>query len=181
MSKIGRKPINIGDATVEVKGQEVTYKGKHGAGSYMVPEEFEVALVDKALVIKPRVKKISNKINAAWGLHRALLANKIQGVSTPFEKKIQINGLGYKAALSGKKLILTLGFSHKVELDIPEGISFEIDKSGQNITVRALDKEAVGAMCDAIRDCRPPEPYKGTGIKLADETIIRKAGKAKSA
>ncbi|MBN1549726.1 50S ribosomal protein L6 [Candidatus Babeliales bacterium] len=181
MSKIGRKPINIGDTAVEVKGQGVAYKGKHGTGSYVVPEEFEVALVSKALVVKPRAKKISHKLNAAWGLHRALLANKIHGVSIPFEKKIQINGLGYKAALSGNKLILTLGFSHKIELDVPNGISCDIDKTGQNIVVRALDKEAVGAMCDTIRDCRPPEPYKGTGIKLADETIIRKTGKAKSA
>ena len=181
MSKIGRKPIDIGDTSIELKGQVVSYKGKHGAGSYEVPGDFEVALVDKALVVRPRSKKKVYKINAAWGLHRALLANKIKGVSIPFEKKIQINGLGYKALLSGKKLILTLGFSHKIELDVPEEISFDIDKSGQNITVRALDKEDVGAMCDAIRSCRPPEPYKGTGIKLADETIIRKSGKAKSA
>lgn len=180
MSKIGRKPIDIQDVTVEIKGREVHFTGKKSSGVYALPEELKAVLEGKILTLKPSRDNIRN-INMAWGLNRALLFNKIHGASVGFEKKVQINGLGFKAALVGKNLDLTLGFSHKISLELPKDVTVEIDKTGQNLIFRSPDKELVGAVCDKVRSCRPPEPYKGTGVKLLHEVIIRKAGKAKSA
>lgn len=180
MSKIGRKPIDVLDTKVELKGREVHYRGAHGSGVHVIPEGLDVSLVDKHLVLVPVAGVPLRRIKAVWGLHRALLASKVSGVSKPFEKKIIIVGLGYKAALSGSTLTLSLGFSHKIELAVPKDVTIDIDKSGQRVTVRSHDKELVGSVCDMIRNCRPPEPYKGTGVKLENEVIRRKAGKAKS-
>jgi large subunit ribosomal protein L6 len=180
MSKIGRKPIDIRDTQVTVSGQEIQYKGKHGAGVYVLPNGFTATLEGKKLIVKPQGES-ARKVNVVWGMLRALLANKIEGAQTLFEQKLQINGLGFKAALSGKKLVFSLGFSHKIEYDLPSNITVEIDKTGQLLTLKSSDKELLGAVCDRIRSFRPPEPYKGTGIKLETETIIRKAGKAKAA
>ncbi len=116
-----------------------------------------------------------------WGLHRALLANKVKGVDTGFEKKVKIVGLGYKAQPSGKKLTFSLGYSHKVYYQLPEGVDVVVDKTGQNLVFKAADKFLLGNACDAVRALRFPEPYKGTGIIREGDVIIRKAGKAKAA
>ncbi len=124
---------------------------------------------------------VAGEIKRGWGLHRALLANEIYGAEVGFEKKIEINGLGYKASVSGSKVVFALGYSHKIDLNLPEGVTLEVDKSGQKLTFKGSNKELVGQVCSLVRSLRPPEPYKGTGVKLATETIRRKAGKAKAA
>lgn len=176
MSKIGRKPIEIGDTTVEIKGQDIHYKGKNASGIYSLPEYIQPVLEDKVLTLNLSDK---SKVNF-WGLHRALLSNAIAGASNLFEKKLEINGLGYKAQVQGKNVVLALGFSHKINYELPEGVTMEVDKSGQKLTLKSFDKQRLGQACASIRAYRPPEPYKGTGIKLENEVIIRKAGKAKT-
>lgn len=183
MSKIGRRPIDISGVEVTVSGRDVSFKGKSNSGTFTLSQGLEATLTDNELVLKPvsdSAKRGQNKdVNMVWGMNRALLANEIAGAKSPFELILQIKGLGYKAAQVGDKLELTLGYSHKITTDIPEGISVEMDKTGQNITVKSSNKELLGAFCDRIKSLRPPEPYKGTGIKLSTETIARKAGKAK--
>jgi large subunit ribosomal protein L6 len=181
MSKIGRKPIDIQGAEVSISGQEISYKGKGGSGAFTLPKELTASLADKKLVITSREKEINRETKTLWGMSRAILSNEISGLNAPFEKVVQINGLGFKAALAGKKLDLTLGYSHKISCDIPDNVKVEIDKTGQILTLKSPNKELLGAICDRIKSFRPPEPYKGTGIKLSTETIARKAGKAKSA
>ena len=110
-----------------------------------------------------------------------MLANKLKGSDVGFENQLKINGLGYKAVVAGKNVVFSIGFSHKVEIVLPEGVNLEVDKTGQLLTFKSYDKELIGAICSKIRAIRPPEPYKGTGIKWAAEVILRKAGKAKSA
>jgi large subunit ribosomal protein L6 len=179
MSKIGRLPINIGSAQVEIDGQTVRYKGSKESGVYELPDFIKVELLDKKLKLTIPKNKRNRETNIAWGLHRALLANAIKGVDKGFEKQLQIIGLGYKAALSGNKIVLSLGYSHKIDIPLPKGISLEIDKTGQLLTFRSHNRALLGELCDQIRSCRPPEPYKGTGIRYASEEISRKAGKAK--
>ncbi len=182
MSKIGRKPIDVQGVEVNVSGHDVHYKGKKGSGVHKLPAVFEAKIDQGKLRILPASGAIkSRENNILWGMHRAILANEIAGANNPFEKQVVINGLGFKAILQGKKVEFALGYSHKLHLDIPEGVTIEIDKTGQLLTIRCANKELLGAVCDRIRSFRPPEPYKGTGIKLATETIVRKAGKAKSA
>lgn len=181
MSKIGRKPIELKDTHVDVKGQDIHYKGKKGSGVFVLPQELAVKIEGSKLSILPKdAKDDSRETKMLWGMSRALLANKISGSDVPFEKQIQINGLGFKALQAGKKLEFSLGFTHKINLDLPADVTVEIDKTGQQLTFRSPDKELLGAICDKIRSFRPPEPYKGTGVKLAQETILRKAGKAKA-
>ena len=183
MSKIGRKPIDISGVHVEVKGQDVHYKGAKSSGVYTLPASLSARVENGSLFVVPQEKQNDLPVRimkSEWGLHRALLANCIRGASTGFEKGIQITGLGYKASKSGdKKLLFSLGYSHKVDFDLPEGVSVDIDKTGQNVTVKAVDKELVGQVCSKIRSLRIPEPYKGTGIRVADEVVKRKAGKTK--
>lgn len=183
MSKIGRKPIDIGSVHVEVKGQEVHFKGPKNSGIHVLPEILTATVKDKKLYItvKNDTAMRQSDINEVWGLNRALLANKIRGAGAEFQKKVEIIGLGFKAALSGKKVNFSLGYSHKIEFDLPTGISLAIDKTGKELTFSSSDKELLGQVCSQVRALRLPEPYKGTGIKLATEEIIRKAGKAKAA
>lgn len=179
MSKIGRKPIDRNNVQIELKGQEVSLKGKKGSKVHVLPAVLKAELTDQQLKIVCEDRTPEN--NVLWGLHRALLANELKGVSDGFEQKVIINGLGFKVASTGTKLVFNLGFSHKIELDIPQGITIEIDKPGQLITVKGVDKEAVGFFASKIRALRPVEPYKGTGIKIEGEVVLRKAGKTKSA
>src|SRR5581483_8000257 len=185
MSKIGRKPISIDGLSVDIKGQAVHYKGAHASGIHQVPQELSVLAKDKKLYLAINEHVVTSHRQEAlakrlWGLHRALLANELGGAAQEFEKGLDINGLGYKAALAGKKIIFTLGYSHKIEKDIPTGISVEIDKSGQKIKAKSSDKFLVGQFCRNIKELRLPEPYKGKGIKLQNEVIFRKAaGKGK--
>lgn len=177
MSKIGRMPIKLGNVKVEVKGQEVHYAGKNTTGVHTIPPFMQAEVLDDHLQLSLQSQIWQN--NKFWGLHRALLANKIYGAEKDFERKLEIKGLGYKAQIAGNKVTLTLGFSHKIELNLPQGVKLEIDKTGQNLTFSAYDKELLGHVCDKVRSFRPPEPYKGTGIRYADEVVLRKAGKTK--
>jgi large subunit ribosomal protein L6 len=186
MSKIGRKPIKIDGVTVEIKGQEVHYKGPKASGVYVLSPELSAHVENNNLYVtsaqnrEGMSQKLLRNVHRVWGLQRALLANALGGAAQEFEKLLEINGLGYKAALADKKIILTLGYSHKIEEVIPAGITVEIDRSGQKVKVRSFDKNSVGQFCSDIRELREPEPYKGKGIKLHDEVIFRKsAGKGK--
>jgi len=177
MSKIGRKPIDLGSVQVEVKGSELHYKGKNSAGTYSLPQGLQAIVQDKMLVLSRADGAAED--NQAWGLHRALLSNKISGADRKFEKELKIVGLGFKAIVASGKIQFSLGFSHKIDFDLPQGVSAEVDKTGQLLVVRSNDKEELGLVCSKIRDLRPPEPYKGTGIQYATEVVRRKVGKAK--
>ena len=186
MSKIGRKPINIQGVTVDIKGQEVHYKGSKASGVHHLAPELSASKENNQLFISSTQDRTTlsskelRKVHRVWGLHRALLFNELTGSAQEFEKMLEINGLGYKASLGNQKIILTLGYSHKIEEDIPKGISIEIDKSGQKVKVKSADNNLLGDFCDKIRSFKTPEPYKGKGIKLQTEVVFRKsAGKGK--
>ena len=176
MSRIGRMPIAIpAGVTVTVEeGNVVTVKGAKGTLTRKMADDMNIAIEDGHVVVtRPNDLK---KNKALHGLTRTLINNMIIGVTNGYEKVLEINGVGYRAAKSGKKLTLTLGYSHPVEMTDPEGIETVLE--GQNkITVKGIDKEKVGQFAAEIRTKRPPEPYKGKGIKYADETIRRKVGK----
>lgn len=186
MSKVGRRPIDYGAVQVEVKNNAIHFKGSNSSGVYELPELLTAQVADKKLTLSlAGADAVLNKdTKMVLGLHRARLANTLLGASKKFEKVLKINGLGFKVVKkSDKDLQFTLGFSHKIdssERDIDlTGIEFEIDKTGQVLTMRSADKEKLGLACSKIRSLRPPEPYKGTGIQYLNETILRKVGKAK--
>ena len=175
MSRIGKMPIAIpAGVTVEVaENNNVTVKGPKGTLSRELPKEMEIKQENGEVIIsRPDDLK---RTRALHGLTRSLLNNMVVGVTDGFEKKLEVNGVGYRAAKKGKTLTLTLGYSHPVELDDPEGIETTVE--GQVITVKGIDKEKVGQFAAIIREKRAPEPYKGKGIKYADEVIRRKVGK----
>lgn len=175
MSRIGRKPIEIpGGVTVTIEGTRLTAKGSKGE---LVQEVHpHVIVVQEAQQLVVTVKNSDEKQDRAlWGLTRALLQNLVTGVSEGFEKRLEINGVGYKAQASGKKLTLNLGYSHPVEFAVPEKMDVTVD--GNVITLKGIDKQLVGETAARIRSLRKPEPYKGKGIKYSDEIIRRKAGK----
>ncbi|MCI5622886.1 MULTISPECIES: 50S ribosomal protein L6 [Anaerostipes] len=176
MSRIGRLPIDI-PAGVEVKieeGNKVTVKGPKGTLEKNLPVEMTIKVEDNQVVVtRPNDLK---KMKSLHGLTRSLIANMITGVSEGYEKKLEINGVGYRAQKKGKEITFNLGFSHPVVMSDPEGI--ETVMEGQNIIiVKGIDKEKVGQYAAEIRELRKPEPYKGKGIKYADEVIRRKVGK----
>jgi len=176
MSRIGRMPIAIpAGVTVDIaENNKVTVKGPKGTLERTLPSEMELKMEDGSLsVTRPNDLK---KMKALHGLTRSLLNNMVIGVTEGYEKKLEVNGVGYRAAKQGKKLVLNLGYSHPVEMEDPEGVETTVD--GQNlIIVKGIDKEKVGQFAAEIRDKRRPEPYKGKGIKYSDETIRRKVGK----
>ena|SRR3990167_5142143 len=178
MSKIGRKPIDINNVKIELKGLDVHYQGKNSSGVHTLPYFLEATVEENFLTIALKSNPRENK--KFWGLHRALLANKIRGATQNFEKKLVIKGLGFKAEVAGKNIKFSLGYSHKIDFVLPDKVLFSVDKTGQNLTVQSFDKELLGKVCDQIRSFRVPEPYKGTGIRYEDEIIIRKAGKTKA-
>jgi large subunit ribosomal protein L6 len=179
MSKIGRKPIDLKGVKVELKDNKVFYSGAKVTGVHELPSALSAELVDGK--VKLIVVQKSPENNMLWGLHRALLANEIEGAGAGFSQKVVITGLGFKGILNNNKIDFSLGYSHKIHFPIPDGITIEIDKTGQMITVKGYNKELVGHVCSKIKALRPTEPYKGTGIKLEKEVILRKAGKTKSA
>lgn len=177
MSRIGLMPVVVPDGVdVKIKGSNVQVKGPKGELQHTFPAAMEIKL-DKGEVT---VKRPSDEPNhrALHGMTRALINNMVVGVSSGFSKVLEVNGVGYRARLEGKNLILNVGFSHPVEVVPPEGIEFEVDDRTRQITVRGYDKQVVGHITADIRKVRPPEPYKGKGIKYLDERIRRKAGKA---
>lgn len=178
MSKIGRKPIPLGGATVEVQDQHIQYKGKKSSGTHHLHELLKAEVKDKELFITAR--EITSDTNRVWGLHRALINNKILGSDVGFTKQLRINGLGFKAIAQGSNLQFSLGFSHKIDFAVPQNVTCEVDKTGQLLTFGSFDKDLLGQVCSDVRALRPPEPYKGTGIQYVGEVIRRKAGKAKA-
>lgn len=180
MSKIGRKPIEIGNTQIEIKDNLVTYKGKMTQGSHELPGLLAIELKDKELYIT--AKEVTKDTNRLWGLHRALLSNKVKGADVGFEKVLKINGLGFKAILNGSNIQFSLGYSHKIDFTVPSDVKVEIDRSGQTMTFKSPYKDVLGQVCSDVRSLRPvsKDPYKGTGIKYETEVIRKKAGKTKS-
>ncbi len=176
MSRIGRMPIAVpAGVTVDIaENNKVTVKGPLGTLERVLPVEMDIKLEGAEIVVtRPSELK---RMKALHGLTRTLIANMVTGVTTGYQKVLEINGVGYRAAKAGKELTLTLGYSHPVVMTDPEGVETVLE--GQNkITVKGIDKEKVGQYAAEIRDKRRPEPYKGKGIKYADEVIRRKVGK----
>lgn len=181
MSKIGRKPISLGDVQVQIQGHTVTYKGNKASGTHELPDFINAEVVDKTLKLDVPEKLRDRDTSRFWGLNRALLANAIHGADAGFTKQLQINGLGFKAAVAGNKVVFTIGYTHKIDLILPKEVTLEVDKTGQLLTFKSSDRRMLGEICDKVRSFRPPEPYKGTGIKYVTEVIVRKAGKTKAA
>ena len=174
MSRIGKKPIEIPQGVeVKITGQQIMIKGPKGELSQGVRPEIKVEVKEGKIFVTSQIE--TKKSKALWGLTRALLQNMTKGVVEGYEKKLEIEGVGYRANLEGQDLVLNVGFSHSVKIKAPEGIKFAVEKN--IITVSGIDKGLVGQTAAKIRGVRPPEPYKGKGIKYVGEQIRRKVGK----
>jgi len=177
MSRLGKMPVSVPKGvTATISGQTVRAKGAKGELTFEVPENVEIK--QDGGVITFAVREESKQARVNWGLSRAMVKNIMTGVSDGFTKKLEIYGVGYKAAIQGKTLALTLGYSHEVNFEIPDGIKLETPKPTE-IIVSGIDRQKVGQVAAEIRGFRRPEPYKGKGIKYADETVRRKEGKKK--
>ena len=177
MSRIGKKPISIpSGVTANIEGQTVKVKGPKGAMQVVLPDEVAVKMDAGAVKVDPRNE--TKRARAMWGTSRTLVSNLVTGVTKGFEKKLEITGVGFRAALQGKNLQIALGYSHDVIYPIPEGITIAAPKPTE-ILVTGIDKQKVGQVAAEIRAFRPPEPYKGKGVKYSDEYIFRKEGKKK--
>ncbi len=177
MSRIGNKAVAVPSGiTANVEGQTVKVKGPKGALSVVLPDEVSVKLDQGQIQVDPRSE--TKRARAQWGTSRTLVANLIAGVTKGFEQRLEINGVGYRAAVQGKNLQLALGYSHDVVYPIPEGITIATPKPVE-IVITGIDRQKVGQVAAEIREFRPPEPYKGKGVKYASERIFRKEGKKK--
>ncbi len=177
MSRVGKKPVPVpSGVTATVDGQTVKMKGTKGELSFLVPEEVQVVMENGGVQVNPRDE--TKTARAKWGMSRAQVANLVEGVSKGFEKRLEITGVGYKAAVAGKVLKLSLGYSHDVDYAIPVGITITTPKPTE-VVVAGIDKQKVGQTAAEIREFRGPEPYKGKGVKYAGEFIFRKEGKKK--
>ncbi len=177
MSRIGRMPIVIPSGVdVKIQGPIVKVKGPKGELMRTFPEDVEIAQENGQIIV--RRPNDEARLRALHGMTRALVNNMVVGVSTGFTRTLEVNGVGYRAEMNGKNLVLYVGYSHPVTMEPPSGISFEVDARIRQIKVLGADKEAVGQVAANIRMVRPPEPYKGKGIKYLEEKIRRKAGKA---
>ena len=177
MSRVAKKPVELPSGVeVSINGQAVTVKGSKGTMDREIHNSVEIRQEDNVLTFAP--KDGSKTAMALAGTARALINNMVEGVSQGFEKKLQLVGVGYRAQAQGQKLNLTLGFSHPVDYPVPEGITVETP-SQTDVVVKGIDKQKVGQVAAEIRAYRPPEPYKGKGVKYADEIIVRKEAKKK--
>jgi large subunit ribosomal protein L6 len=175
MSRIGKNPIKVPkEIQVIQEGSNYIFKGPKGELSLSINKKVDINLGEEEIEVKPKDLKVP-ETKALWGTYRALITNCILGVSQGFQKKLEINGTGYNATLNGKKLVLKLGYSHPIEMETPDGITFEVEKN--LITVSGIDKQKVGQIAAEIRSKRKVEPYKGKGIKYEDELVRRKVGK----
>lgn len=176
MSRIGRKTIEIPQGVeTKIDGQTVLVKGPKGELSRTVLPEIAVSKNDEGISVAPKAQNPSKKAKSYWGLERALIANIIQGVNEGYEKKLEIHGVGFKAAIEENKIVLNIGFSHQVKLEIPEGVTVVVEK--MNIIVSGIDKAKVTGFAAKIKKTKPPEPYKGKGIRYEGEVVRRKVGK----
>ena len=162
------------EVKAEIKGGSLTVTGPKGALSLEIHPKVKISLVENEILVDVD-KKEDKRQKALWGLFRALVQNLVLGVTAGFEKKLEVNGVGFKVALQGTKLVMALGFSHPVEVEVPKDISVTVEKN--LITISGADKQRVGQFAAEIRELKKPEPYKGKGIKYIDEVILRKAGK----
>jgi large subunit ribosomal protein L6 len=179
MSKIGKTPIIIKTGvSVNVENQNVNISGPKGSLSFKMPEGIRMEIINERIIVG-QVKENDKLTNALFGLTRAMLSNLVEGVTDGFEKKLELAGVGYRASASGDTLTLSLGFSHPVIIKGEQGITFFVNEN--IITISGIDKELVGNTAAKVRSLRPPEPYKGKGIKYVGERIRRKAGKAAKA
>ena len=177
MSRIGKKPVAVpAGVTASLDGQTVKAKGPKGELAFLVPDLVSVSLDAGLVKVQPRDE--SKPARAQWGMSRTMVSNIFVGVTKGFEKKLEINGVGYKAAVAGKVLKLPLGYSHDVDFPIPEGIAIVASKPTE-LLITGIDKQKVGQVAAEIREYRGPEPYKGKGVKYAGEFIFRKEGKKK--
>lgn len=176
MSRIGKAPITVpSGVTVDIKNNEVKVKGPRGELKRTIRPEIAIKQEDGKLVLVRNSEDRQSR--SLHGLSRTLVANMVKGVTDGFEKVLEVTGVGYRATMDGKKLIMQLGYSHQVEIDPPQGLEIAVGK-GNVITISGIDKQAVGDLAADIRDRRPPEVYKGKGIRYRGEVIRRKAGKA---
>ena len=177
MSRIGKKPVEVpSGVTANVEGQTVTAKGPKGQLAVALVDDVSVAMTDDGIKVDPRDD--SKKSRAMWGMSRTLVQNIVTGVSDGFQKRLEISGVGYRAQAQGKTLNLALGYSHEVNFAIPDGVDVETPRPTE-VIVSGIDKQKVGQVAAEIRRWRPPEPYKGKGVKYFDEYVFRKEGKKK--
>jgi large subunit ribosomal protein L6 len=177
MSRVGKKPVAIpAGVTANVEGQTVNVKGPKGAMQLLVHGDVGVEVGGGNITVTPRGE--TQRARAMWGTYRALLANLITGVTKGFEEKLEITGVGYRAQLQGKTLTVALGFSHDIVYTVPDGITIAVPKPTE-IMISGIDRQKVGQVAAEIRSYRPPEPYKGKGVKYANEFVFRKEGKKK--
>lgn len=177
MSRVGKYPVTVpSGVTVDIKGQDVSVKGKNGTSSLSAAADVDVTLEDGQVWVRPRAE--TKRARMLWGTTRALINNMVKGVSDGFTVDLEINGVGYRAAVQGKNLQLQLGYSHDVIYPIPADVTIKTEKPTL-ISISGKDKQRVGQIAAEIRSYRGPEPYKGKGIKYATETILRKEGKKK--
>ncbi len=177
MSRIGKKAVAVPTGvTVTLDGQTVTVKGPKGELSWTVAEEIEVKQEGGELTLSKRAE--GQRAQAMWGLSRTLVANMVVGVTTGFERSLELVGVGYRAAMKGNALSMQLGFSHEVDIPAPAGIVFAVPKQTE-VKITGIDKQQVGEIAAQIRRIRPPEPYKGKGVRYAGEQVRRKEGKKK--
>jgi large subunit ribosomal protein L6 len=176
MSRIGKRPIPVPkNVTVTIANQQVAVKGPKGELSRTLPEEVEIVQEGETILVNRRNE--SRVARQRHGLSRTLVANMVEGVSQGFQKRLEIQGVGYRAQVQGRNLVLSLGYSHPVQIEPPDGIQFAVENN-TNVIVTGINKEIVGNVAAQIRAARPPEPYKGKGVRYAGEMVRRKAGKA---
>ncbi len=185
MSRVGQQPITVPRAVqVELDGNRLKLKGKLGELEHELPEGLEVVFADGGGRLEVTRKSEARGIRAMHGLHRALIANKVQGVAEGFSKRLEIYGTGYNVNLRGNTLVLQVGFCHEVTFDLPEGVTVQIEQNAAQVdrparfVVRGIDKGVVGQFAAKVRAVRPPEPYKGKGVRYEGEYVRRKEGKA---
>jgi large subunit ribosomal protein L6 len=177
MSRIGKRPVELPSGVeAKVSGQTVEVKGPKGTRSFTATDDVTVAMEDGAVKVTPRGN--SKRARQQWGMSRTQVANLVQGVTQGFKKELEINGVGYRAQMQGNTLKLSLGYSHEVNFEVPEGVTVTTPKQTE-IVVEGSDQQQVGQVAAKIREWRRPEPYKGKGIKYKDEYIFRKEGKKK--
>ena len=177
MSRIGSSAITIpADVTVSHDGEMMVVKGKNGELSAALHSDVELTLADNVATLAPA--RDTRQAKALWGTMRANLGNMVVGVSEGFTRRLEINGVGYRAAMQGNRLVLSLGYSHPVEMDVPAGLKVAVENS-TSVIITGADKQLLGQFAAELRAKRPPEPFKGKGVKYADEYVVRKEGKKK--